>query len=128
MAETTEIMQTQSSFDKAILAEYFSDMEFTDQREKEVFLSYLHGFSLLFFDSDIRNIVEVGGGQSTAIFAVIASRFGYHTSRIGKNAVIGAGSIVVSDIPEGVFAAGNPAKTIREIAISKISDEQERLA
>jgi maltose O-acetyltransferase len=35
--------------------------------------------------------------------------------RIGSRAVVGAGSVVTRDIPEGVFAAGNPCKVIREI-------------
>lgn len=35
---------------------------------------------------------------------------------IGKNSVIGAGSIVTKDIPSGVFAAGNPCRVIREIS------------
>lgn len=34
---------------------------------------------------------------------------------IGNNAVIGSGSVVVKDIPDNVFAAGNPCKVIREI-------------
>ena len=34
---------------------------------------------------------------------------------IGSNVVIGSGSIVVKDIPDGVIAAGNPARVIREI-------------
>jgi len=34
---------------------------------------------------------------------------------IGKNCVIGAGSVVTKDIPDGVFAAGNPCKVIRKI-------------
>jgi maltose O-acetyltransferase len=34
---------------------------------------------------------------------------------IGHRAVIGAGSVVTRDIPEGVFAAGNPCRVIREI-------------
>ena len=34
---------------------------------------------------------------------------------IGKGAVIGAGSVVTRDIPEGVFAAGNPCRVIRKI-------------
>ena len=36
--------------------------------------------------------------------------------RIGSRAVIGAGSVVTRDIPEGVFAAGNPCRVVREIA------------
>ena len=36
--------------------------------------------------------------------------------RIGSRAVIGAGSVVTRNIPEGVLAAGNPCRVIREIA------------
>ena len=35
--------------------------------------------------------------------------------RIGARSVIGAGSVVTRDIPEGVFAAGNPCRVIREV-------------
>ena len=34
---------------------------------------------------------------------------------IGSRAVIGAGSVVTRDVPEGVFAAGNPCRVLREI-------------
>lgn len=34
---------------------------------------------------------------------------------IGNNTVIGAGSVVNKDIPDGVIAAGNPCKVIRNI-------------
>ena len=35
--------------------------------------------------------------------------------RIGARAVIGAGSVVTRDVPEGVLAAGNPCRVVREI-------------
>lgn len=35
--------------------------------------------------------------------------------RIGRNAVIGSGSVVVKNIPSDVFAAGNPALPIKKI-------------
>ena len=35
--------------------------------------------------------------------------------RIGSRTVVGAGSVVTRDIPEGVFAAGNPCRVLREI-------------
>jgi maltose O-acetyltransferase len=38
--------------------------------------------------------------------------------RIGSRTVIGAGSVVTKDIPESVFAAGNPCRVIREITES----------
>jgi maltose O-acetyltransferase len=34
---------------------------------------------------------------------------------IGSKSVIGAGSVVTKSIPDGVFAAGNPCRVIREI-------------
>lgn len=34
---------------------------------------------------------------------------------IGSKTVIGAGSVVTRDIPDGVFAAGNPCRVIRDI-------------
>jgi maltose O-acetyltransferase len=35
--------------------------------------------------------------------------------KIGSRSVIGAGSVVTKDLPEGVFAAGNPCRVIRAI-------------
>jgi maltose O-acetyltransferase len=35
--------------------------------------------------------------------------------RIGSRAVIGAGSVVTRDVPEAVFAAGNPCRVVRAI-------------
>jgi maltose O-acetyltransferase len=36
--------------------------------------------------------------------------------RVGSRAVIGAGSVVTHDIPDDVFAAGNPCRVVRTIA------------
>lgn len=36
---------------------------------------------------------------------------------IGKNSVIGAGSVVASDVPSNVIAAGNPCRTIKPLAV-----------
>jgi maltose O-acetyltransferase len=35
--------------------------------------------------------------------------------RIGNRSTVGAGSVVIRDIPEDVFAAGNPCRVIRNI-------------
>jgi maltose O-acetyltransferase len=53
---------------------------------------------------DIGSDVWVGGGA--IILAGVS---------IGSRAVIGAGSVVTRDIPEAVFAAGNPCRVIRAI-------------
>jgi maltose O-acetyltransferase len=42
--------------------------------------------------------------------------------RIGSRTVIGAGSVVTRDVPEQVFAAGNPCRVIRAI------EDQDRVA
>jgi maltose O-acetyltransferase len=34
---------------------------------------------------------------------------------IGENTVVGAGSVVVKDLPAGVLAVGNPARAIRDL-------------
>ena len=57
---------------------------------------------------DIGSDVWVGGG------AIILPGV-----RIGSRAVIGAGSVVTRDIPDDVFAAGNPCRVIREIREGK---------
>ena len=36
--------------------------------------------------------------------------------RVGKNTVIGAGSVVTKDIPDGVVAVGNPCRVLREVS------------
>lgn len=38
---------------------------------------------------------------------------------IGRNSIVGAGSVVTSDIPANVIAAGNPAKIIRSLNPAK---------
>ena len=43
-------------------------------------------------------------GANTTILAGIT---------IGKSAMIGAGSVVVNDVPENAVVVGNPAKIIR---------------
>lgn len=42
--------------------------------------------------------------------------------KIGKGSVIGAGSVVTRDIPENVFAAGNPCRVIRKITKEDLID------
>ena len=53
---------------------------------------------------EIGSDVWVGGG------AIICPG-----ARIGSRSVIGAGSVVTRAVPDGVFAAGNPCRVIREI-------------
>jgi len=61
---------------------------------------------------EIGSDVWVGGG------ALILP--GVH---VGSRSVIGAGSVVTRDVPEGVFAAGNPCRVIREITESEAGSQ-----
>ena len=69
-------------FEQAILLRHFAGMEFQNKREQDVFLSYLRGFSVLFFDPTVKHIVEVGAGQSTAILALLSERSGCSVTTI----------------------------------------------
>lgn len=40
---------------------------------------------------------------------------------IGKNAIVGAGSVVLHDVPPNSFVAGNPAKLIRMISVKPVA-------
>lgn len=42
---------------------------------------------------------------------------------VGNNAVIGAGSVVVKDVPEGAVVVGNPARVIRILNTPSVGDE-----
>lgn len=68
-------------------------------------------------DSDQRNrgleiALPIQVGSSVWIGANVSVLPGV---TIGSNTIIGAGSVVNKDIPDGVIAAGNPCKVIRKI-------------
>lgn len=46
---------------------------------------------------------------------------------IGRNSVIGTGSIVVKDVPENTIAAGNPAKPVKQLDTHKTFVTREQL-
>jgi maltose O-acetyltransferase len=68
------------------------------------------------FDADSRRErefgkpIEIGSDVWVGAGALILAGV-----RIGSRAVIGAGSVVTRDVPDGVFAAGNPCRVIRDI-------------
>jgi UDP-N-acetylbacillosamine N-acetyltransferase len=65
----------------------------------------------------INDGVHLGGrviveqAATVEIGAIVAGQL-----RIGADSVVGAGSLVLNDIPNGVLAYGRPAKVIRKIA------------
>ena len=84
----------------------------------------LIGDAVLILDSDFHALSPEGRRSLPAITApVVLEDNVFIGSRtiilkgvtIGKDSVIGAGSVVVRSIPPGVIAAGNPAKVIRPL-------------
>ena len=76
---------------RLVANEIFNELNFTDQREKNVFLEYIQAFSFLFYQDDIKEIVEIGAGHSTLIFSHIAKNTGCKVKTIDMNpeAIIG---------------------------------------
>lgn len=60
-------------------------------------------------DKFLKTIVEEGAsiGANATILPGI---------RIGKSAMVGAGSVVISDVPDSVVVVGNPARVVKHIA------------
>lgn len=84
----------------------------------------LIGDAVLIFDSDFHHLSAAGRHTLPgAVAPVVLEDNVFVGSRaiilkgvtIGKDSVIGAGSVVISSIPPGVIAAGNPAKVIRPL-------------
>ena len=84
----------------------------------------LIGDAVLIMDSDFHNLSATGRHHLPAETSpVVLEDNVFIGSRviilkgvtIGKDSVIGAGSVVVRSIPPGVIAAGNPAKVIRPL-------------
>ena len=84
----------------------------------------LIGDGVLIMDSDFHDLSAEGRqGGAAATSPVVLEDNVFVGSRviilkgvtIGKDTVIGAGSVVVKSIPGGVIAAGNPAKVIRTL-------------
>ena len=45
--------------------------------------------------------------------AVIGSNVTLFPVTIGKNAIVGAGAVVIKDVPDNAIVAGNPAKILK---------------
>lgn len=77
-------------------------------------LTGYHEYDKVYEQKRLRTIkskpVAIGDGVWVASFSIILP--GVH---IGKNSVVGAGSVVTKDIPDHELWAGNPARKIKNI-------------
>jgi len=80
-----------NQIESVITDSFFKELNFLDQRERNVFLEYIQAFSFLFYNDDIKQIVEIGAGHSTLIFSFLAKRTGCKVKTIDMNpeAIIG---------------------------------------
>jgi acetyltransferase-like isoleucine patch superfamily enzyme len=90
----------------------------------------LLGANVVVTDSDFHPVAPTGRRQSSAAAAgaapvVIEDNVWLGMNvivlkgvRIGRNSVVGAGSIVTRDIPADCIAAGNPARVVRQLTVT----------
>lgn len=71
----------------------------------------LIGADVLIFNTDFHNPEPQGRRYASTDWDRVSAPVA-----IGGSSMIGADSVVVSDIPQGSIAAGSPARTIRAIA------------
>jgi len=46
---------------------------------------------------------------------------------IGENSIVGAGSVVTSDVPPNSIAAGNPAKVVKQLDLERTFNKREKM-
>jgi acetyltransferase-like isoleucine patch superfamily enzyme len=87
----------------------------------------LIGSGVIIYDSDFHDLhparrrggrpamapVEIGHNAFIGDRAIILKGV-----TIGADAVVGAGSVVTTDVPAGVVVAGNPARVVRELEVT----------
>ena len=52
-----------NQIESVITDSFFKELNFLDQRERNVFLEYIQAFSFLFYNDDIKQIIEIGAGH-----------------------------------------------------------------
>ena len=66
------------------------------------------------FMKDVHGYIQIGDDAWLGTGAII-----FPNIRIGRGAVVGAGSVVTKDVPDFTVVVGVPAKAIKKIDISK---------
>lgn len=57
--------------------------------------------------------VQIGDGAYVGTGAMLREGSGHQPLKIGKNAVVGMGAVVLNDVPDGATVVGNPARILR---------------
>lgn len=66
-----------------------------------------HGYD--YRSTPIGKSLEIGEGAFVGSRSVIL----HNCNSIGKNAVVGTGSVVTKDVPDNAIVAGNPARVLK---------------
>lgn len=81
---------------------------------KNVFIA--HG---VMFINDLFDSLNIKSWKMRKVIVGDGVRIGSNATilpvKIGKNSIIGAGSVVTCDVPSGVIVAGNPARVLRKV-------------
>ena len=113
-----------------VLVEWIMGIELTYKTKTGTRLRLYHGTGLVVHeesvlgdDCTLRHGVTIGYRRSGEGAPVIGNRVDIGCGaillgaiRVGDGAVIGAGAVVLHDVPAGAVVAGNPAKVIRQSA------------
>lgn len=78
-----------------------------------------HGYD--YRDTPVGKSLEIGEGVFIGSQSIIL----HNCNRIGKNAVVGTGSVVTKDVPDNAIVAGNPARIIKYINAPDYDNKQE---
>jgi putative colanic acid biosynthesis acetyltransferase WcaB len=128
-----------------IISEWILGVELPCETQVGMNLKLLHGIGLVVNGDTVignnctlRHCTTIGNKQladgSLSACPVIGNNVDIGSNvviigaiNVGNNAVIGAGSVVVKDVPAGAIVAGNPAKIIRTINVTENIQELNQL-
>ena len=104
-----------NQIESVITDSFFKELNFLDQRERNVFLEYIQAFSFLFYNDDIKQIIEIGAGHSTLIFSLLAKRTGCKVKTIDMNPEVIIGKLRDQSLTDSVV---NNIEFIRGASVS----------